>query len=453
MRELDLSKTLVYPLDRNSLEISEGSDGLVHVTNRLAPECGLDLPSSDSPRRFHLRMYLPTRPLVEKDGGGIERVFILINGLNEVDYLSPHDQIAKFLARQGIAAVLVPTPNHLFRHPKFRKSSLTERARADHPESMPISELRKDPTLMYQLFRQYLTECSAVVQHITGKCPVGHPDCKFYRRIFANNVRVSVLGYSLGGLAALCLKLSHKVSSCILLNSGASLGDIHLPDSVIGRKDWLELVKRITAAGTGDDVSTDARHFRQVFLGKDTEELQNELKKLSRQIMLIVGGADAVVQQDHISRLEPQRHGLHTLKVPGLSHFLGGNPRWHQWLDICLDHVIRFDAEAGSVLRTADEVTAELAELNIEHNIVEEVQDPNEIGRTFRRLVVSHLCGAARDSVEAVLHVARCLYWTEHALATKIAESTERIKRKRGSDSKSPGKPPRKPRPPASPLN
>jgi hypothetical protein len=111
----DLSRIRYVDRYKDEILVHEGAKYVCLM--KLFPMCGLDTtPDEEDYRRFHMRFYIP-REYFNDARKKIDRIIIMTNGLNEFDKYLLYDQLGSDVASLGLAAVLLPLPNHLNRHP------------------------------------------------------------------------------------------------------------------------------------------------------------------------------------------------------------------------------------------------------------------------------------------------------------------------------------------------
>ena len=229
-------------LDRYQDMIVEYVDDTHARIMKLYPLCHEKEASEDihDYRRFHVRMYLPEEIYKDK-AKKASKCFILFNGLDENISFYLYDQIGKGLAKTGYAAVLLPLPNHLNRNLGFRSGDLKK---MEQPSKAFISE----PEKIFQAFKQVISEADTLIDQIqqNSQFPTTDECCSLYSHFFQKDTKISILGYSLGGLVALSYFLLKKerLSSCIMLNSGAKLSDIDV-GLFIESSEWKSMVKSL----------------------------------------------------------------------------------------------------------------------------------------------------------------------------------------------------------------
>jgi hypothetical protein len=147
-----------------------------------------------------------------------------------------------------------------------------------------------------------------------------------YRNLFTSHTRISLLGFSMGGLRALSLILQDKrLHKCVLLSSGGTLRSLQPPD--VQPQSWQEYVKKVDhvgkkrLAGVIGAKAAEQLHerLRNIFFSPTLGPWQPSLERAARQnkILLVLGTRDNM-RRDAIERM--QLAELHT--VAGMEHVL-----------------------------------------------------------------------------------------------------------------------------------
>lgn len=315
--------------------------------------------SIDNNIDFYLRFFFP-KNYATTPHARPERLIIMFNGLNEIypRHLSFYDRLGHSFASRGIASVLLPTPFHLNRA-AVSKKAISEFGSYDKiPEStryfkIPSNQLLRNPFYMYMNFIQVLHEYHILRKLIacefdqivsTIHYDVNSPDendRSFYEQFTkSDNLQVSVLGYSLGGLMALmCFAdCPDIVKSCVLLNSGAPLNRMKLK-GMIDDNAWegvTERLKNLEKEKNNRLLIKFIHHdplFAQItdiFFG-DPLFSSDTIERIGRKLILIIGGKDKIIPPAGIRRLEPEGYGLNTLQIAELGHFISEDVAFNVW--------------------------------------------------------------------------------------------------------------------------
>jgi hypothetical protein len=361
---------------------------------KLFPFCHEDPPPVESDyKRFHLRFYIP-RDIFQDKSATVNKVFIFLNGLDELYDFTLYDQLGQGLAKNGYASILLPLPNHLNRNRMFRFNDETKK---EVPSDTFIAEREK----IYDAYLQLLGEIQILVDHLRHRCGRIEEDhnCAFYRHLFDKDLRISILGYSIGGLGALSNFLLNKTfSSCVLLNAGAKLEDIDISSFSKRLDDWKSMVDGLHIDWRKPlDNSERASIFERIFLGKDLYLLKKDLKEVSRKTLFILAGADDVNRYKSIMEIEPEEHGLSILKLPGIHHFPSIDTEWNKWFKIVINMIAQFDESAYKDTLSYNEIFKDLINYQIKYKIfdgcnkycIERITDPDDKFKFYRLIYVA----------------------------------------------------------------
>ena len=320
-----------YLIERSRDIIFDHIDDFHVRIKKLFPKCHSSKElSMESYKRFHMRVYLPLAIFQDKHKQ-VENCFIMFNGLDELGFYTLYDQLGKGLCKNNYGVILLPLPDHLNRNMMYRKNDV-------NAKQMPSSSFINEPNKIYDAFIQQINEVSILIDHILGKCEYNafKDCCSFFNHFFSPTTKISLLGFSLGGLAALSnfLIQNYDFNSCILLNSGAKLDDIDVSEFQ-SLEEWQKTVDHLREALSSMPKTNESqKYFDMVFLGNNLSILRKELKEKSRKLLFILGGADTVANYSSITEIEPKGHGLATLKLPGIHHFLSIDTHWDQWFPV-----------------------------------------------------------------------------------------------------------------------
>jgi hypothetical protein len=207
---------------------------------------------------------------------------------------------------------------------------------------------------MFYCFEQAANELRALGSFLTGSpadvaidSTALDPEKPFFDRLFLRrpNTRVSLLGYSLGGLQALYTFLlkPHLFHRCILMNSGADLDKMKTKPVNITDQQWRAIRNGVAEVrfnhrqdivhpGILDDIL-----FNRPFHDPEVKEL---FAKHVRKILFVSGGADIVSPVEQLQFLAPEQapqpdngsfSGLNIVQIAGLEHALQHSPVYDEW--------------------------------------------------------------------------------------------------------------------------
>ncbi|TKJ39091.1 hypothetical protein CEE37_11770 [candidate division LCP-89 bacterium B3_LCP] len=314
--------------------------------HKLSPAC------AHNPRlgiedyhRFFLRFYIP-REILSDARKKADRVIVMTNGLDEINHYSLYDELGSRLASRGIISVLLPLPDHLNRHTRFRIKNPSYRQLTSKPSEVILNEA----DMFYIRFNQYRDEIEELLNHIKGKtdCVKPQNSCFFYKNLFSRNVRVSYLGYSLGAAMMLCAFLENekRLNACFLLNGAVNLKNVNA-ERLFDQKKW-DKFNNILEKYFSDkrkDVLKD-RLFEGIVLGEYTNPSKELLKEHGRRILFLFGGRDQMISHDVLQQIMPTDWGLGMMVLPGINHFLAIDEEWKKWVNLVADLVVSFEENA-----------------------------------------------------------------------------------------------------------
>jgi hypothetical protein len=323
---------------------------------------------NDTQNEFYIRCYLPKSKISGKyKSDRISQLIIMFNGLDEILNYDLYDALGSQFAMQGFASILLPTPYHLNRrivnHPASEK--------AGKPiYHVPSNYAIKDKAMMYYYnFKKSINELEDLIQSILQ--PVSE-DHGFFSSLFNSaNLKITLFGFSLGGLRALSSTLILKstfpqIHSCITWNTGPGLEDANVRNIGANQDNWgdtMEIVKRgideLLKEGYPKHREF-ARICKWLYFSKQSAEnqglekgnndefkdLRERLGKLSSICLSIQSASDSIVAVNSFERILPST-GLHRLIVPGVDHVPGEDIKWGNWLSKVGDNIIHFIKGCG----------------------------------------------------------------------------------------------------------
>ncbi len=284
---------------------------------------------TDNNEIFDLFFYLPVTVL-SSPGAVCRDVVIMFQGTNETRpwHTRLYDRLGESLAQRNVAAILLPTPFHLNRSAQRRQvGQLPSTSWADLTADLETPTKVADFARPYANFHQTFLEVDRLVELIRGKRPAEDP-WHLYKNLFGESTRISLLGFSMGGLRALakCLK-DNGFHKCILLSSGGPLDALQPPD--VELPDWRDYVHGVMNVTPEELVACLGRNvafavykdLTPIFFSPDNlTQWQLRLEELANQnrILVILGTRDPM-RAKAITRM--QLAELHT--IAGMRHRLG----------------------------------------------------------------------------------------------------------------------------------
>lgn len=334
-------------------------------------------------KSFFVRVYYPEASASE--------VVIMFNGLDETlpqlgseDRLfQVYDAIGRALAERGVLVVLLPHPYHMNRFLAFKDEQSCRDWFTLNPSVNPLqptSALIEEPAHLYRNHFQAHRETMALVRFLRGpqhdhadlreaddEVPFKDEAATLIRsRLDGHSCsRISLIGYSLGGLRALSAFLRDRIlaldrrepffNTCVCVNSGGGLTSLPSPFWV-NSDDWERLIQVLRherlderaeprrIRGIEDALHEKARlHFRyldDVFLGQG-DALNILGAEAAKRMLFVVGGDDTLVPLESLERFVPSG-GLNILQIAGMGHILGNDEAWQRWKKVITTVVTDF---------------------------------------------------------------------------------------------------------------
>ncbi|MDP3296145.1 MAG: hypothetical protein Q8N09_00885 [Thermodesulfovibrionia bacterium] len=374
-------------LDKDCYKSHGGSDGsnLVCIMKRF-PTCHIE-GTPENYQNFHLRFYFPKKTIAN-DKEKVNRIVVMINGINEIDYFTIYDQLGEKFAAHNLASVLLPLPDHFNRHPKHRKKKNGKDIKKPSDELLDNDETNTNgPKLAYRSYLQIMSELDILIEHLRYEsCPNENTTCRFFKKLFSPQTKVSILGYSLGASVALAHFICNyrKYNTCFNLSGGIKLGDLKtkLPGGkeLFPQKKWDNFVLNlenqwregkidITLPTLSTERNKEYRNiFEEVYFGLFEDLLVERLKNHTRKVLFILGEKDSVISYDIVAA---SRHGLSMFKIPGLDHLIAIENEWSKWNDVVVDLINSFEKNAAYELLTHEDIIAGLLKFERKYKIFE----------------------------------------------------------------------------------
>lgn len=157
-------------------------------------------------KHFLVRLYLPrlkpTTPL-------FSRAVIMFNGLAESSS-KIFDEVGWQLASDGVPSILLPLPRHLSRFVQLEKHADPFRPGSDYEKlysQQVLQSVYKHPETICNGWLQLSNDAMTLYERICGRSPSTDFD-----GLFDSNAKVSLMGYSIGGLYALAIMVEQLAS-------------------------------------------------------------------------------------------------------------------------------------------------------------------------------------------------------------------------------------------------
>ncbi|WP_303316652.1 hypothetical protein Q4Q34_07555 [Flavivirga abyssicola] len=339
-----------------------------HSDTSFAPEVIQGAWKEDFQEDMYLRCYLPKKKITSKSKNErVNKLIIMFNGLNEVMHFDLYDILGSQFANQGIASILLPTPYHLNRRvPDFEMSRKKMKYRCHIPTDYASGELEM---MYYYNFKKSIAEVELLISQIVSNHSSNNG---FYSSLFdLDNLKISLLGFSLGGLKAIGSFMKLKpdnpelIQSCVTWNSEPGLEDVTI-EKINGnkikytRKTWLDLMKSIKTDLNGiikkgnPSEKSYARLCKWLYFSQkkgnrneaEFEALRDRLSGYSNNCLSIQSASDSIVKVSSFDRILTDV-GLHRVIVPGVDHIPNEDIKWGEWLTRTVGNVIHFINESG----------------------------------------------------------------------------------------------------------
>lgn len=347
----DLSRIRYIDRQKDEILVHEGAKYICLM--KLFPMCEYDsvVPEEDY-RRFHMRFYIP-REYFNDARKKINRILIMTNGLDQFDNYLLYDQLGSDFASLGLAVVLLPLPNHLNRHPRYRlKEPNVQKIKAKLSDA-----LLENPLLLHDGYLQCKKELKQLRDHINWKRFKENPDdpckdrnhngpCSFYSHFFADEVRVSYFGYSLGGATVLTdfLDSEHSLNACFLLNPAINLPKIE-GSKMFGEEKWKKYVSDLRSAIR--NYPEKDKLFEEIVIGEYIQDARELLQKHGHRLLFIFGGSDDFTKYTNSQRIMPEEWGSGMLIVPGIKHLVAESEEWNKWRTLMVKLISDFEENAA----------------------------------------------------------------------------------------------------------
>ncbi len=289
-------------------------------------------------KRFLLRFYLPIDAMTVKKNVNdkspqIKNIIIMVNGLDEFGdrFLKQYDHLGAFFAEQNIASVLLSTPFHLHRSVKEIETITTLNPDSTPSNDVKISErivkpskyIMENSSNIFLHYQQTINDLEKLVHKIKGRNYLNNQgdmndspyssdaDELFYSNLFNDETKVSLLGYSLGGLTSLgaFLTKNELYDNLILFNAPGDLSKAQPRQININKETWakrcyelqsslLQTKLRKQANLLGFEASVE--NFIRLYAGKihPSSEMNDIIKARKLDIMQIISGNDKVVDKE-----------------------------------------------------------------------------------------------------------------------------------------------------------
>jgi hypothetical protein len=331
-----------------------------------------------SQKSFFLRCYFPKKSIAqESKSKRIKDVVILINGLNETDRYDFYDQLGSHFAAQNIASILIPTPYHLNRHSIDKQNSDGEDGRTVKPLQMASS----NPLRFFYNYKRSIYEIENLCDRILGR-EVDDEDLGFYDSYFARgegvSIRITLFGFSLGGLRALGCFMKEQQSdpklkryhSCISFNSTADPFEADVRPFKVSPKQWEDIKEGVNNAINEDSIEASKgdnklilRIFKWLYNRNNDKTLVEKLKKESQRFLMVQSAGDKIVDMNNDWNITDPKHGLNRIVVAGVDHIVTLDDKWHQYLPSVVKQLLVFIQNANDSSFSHGRISEEIGKI------------------------------------------------------------------------------------------
>jgi len=283
-------------------------------------------------KKFPLRFYLPVDSLAQKskenaregakgdfEDPRIKHLVIMINGLDEYEeyYLKQYDFLGASFAEKNIASVLLSTPFHLHRTVKYCPKSDLDCIKSENTEKgkiyKPSDVILDDWQNIFHMYDATYNDIQSIVRKIRNcnEAKTTDSDFSFYKTHFSPDTKISLLGYSLGGLISFgfFLQNSIEIDKLILFNTPGSLEDASTRFIHISSEKWISAInylkkkedeliellgnKKLSIRKRNKDVYI--RHFLRLMTHTSYGTIETKIDATKEKILQIMCGGDKVI--------------------------------------------------------------------------------------------------------------------------------------------------------------
>jgi hypothetical protein len=267
-------------------------------------------------KRFPLRFYLPLDDASRKssynskgndDGPRIKHLVVMINGLDEYKekYLELYDAMGSLLAEKNIASVLLSTPFHLHRTVMFETERKKNNGQPIHSILKPSNILLDSWENMFYAYDTTYRDLKELIKSVKGKSQLNKDDYDFYKTHFSKSTKISILGYSLGGLFSFGYYLQEilDINKCILFNAPGNLLMANTSEIRVNSKKWTDMwnvfdkegmkIKTQLSRQGIDEAQIDV--FLNLITNRSSLIIRSRLDNREHKILQIACGGDSVI--------------------------------------------------------------------------------------------------------------------------------------------------------------
>lgn len=330
---------------------------------------------------FDVVGYVPEDFRDEATSARPKDIIILVNGLGEFKedlYTGSSGLCARFCA-VGIASYFMPLPFHFNRMSQTDEHALSEEVAAlsgrvrtaiadfkqshpslkgrvqDHPDFVipPLQHpaarriIERKPRF-FLAYNQLVEDLNKLTRHIQKEASTG---------LLPENVRISLWGYSIGGIGVLARFLDDPTAyhACVLVHSGAAFDRLGRYGTLFSQEDWDGLRafwKNIAdqlerghdeVLAEWEEISSikyrDLESFSRVFLDIDNDQLKEMARASSNKLLITLGAEDVVFSLESVQGTLVPKVGLPIQIFPSTKH---EDVHSSPWLDYQIEVVKAF---------------------------------------------------------------------------------------------------------------
>ena len=290
--------------------------------------------------------------------------------------------------------------------------------------------------LIYYNYRQSMIESELLIQKLRHQS-VNAEDLDFYQSLFDPGLRISILGFSLGGLRALASFVQEptKYHTCIVFNSGVELSLLNTEFLNISKTEWQSFLNRLYNEVQDNDSQLSAdcywQYFSGVFLGGLPPWLKERLRKHSHKLLFILSGGDEIVPSK-IGNLEVAGHGLTVFKIAGVGHVPTMDPQWSPWLSRTADVIFNFVRQTGREVWSHQDIVGEFSKV-LEGTAYAETltRCEDEFGTTQLIELLSSVPEENRHTVMELFYASMAYYPRFRELLNAVVKWKKRTRKRR----------------------
>jgi hypothetical protein len=248
---------------------------------------------------------------------------------------------------------------------------------------LPTDMAYDHPELYIYNFKRSIMEFEALIKRIEKPDP---RDCGFFENYFAENLEITLFGFSMGGLRALScfLRNPDKYHSCITFNSGVNLTKINTTELNLDARSWEDTFTRVESLVENPRFLQNQREnkeildlFRWLHLGRNQTYLKKRLQDHSYRYLSIQSGADTIFEANNPmgEYVDEHGHGLNRLIIAGVGHVPTMDLKWDNWMSKVGENIVRFIQRCKETYWAHADLEKEIAELIKETQFLKDIKE------------------------------------------------------------------------------